>query len=104
MLDPLLDPLFEIVVEPGDRLERAHVAVGNVAAGQIKGRSLGVQRHIRHREIIGHPGAVLRPVRVDGADGRDIDHVDIPDEIPDLIVQGLDVLEPLDGQVDWLSG
>ena len=49
VLDGLLDPFPEVVVMVGgDGLEALEIGVGDVAAGHIEGRALGVHGHVGH--------------------------------------------------------
>jgi hypothetical protein len=59
----------------------AEVAALDEAAGQGELRALGVERNIGHRQVVGDALADLGPVGIEGADGGDVDQVDVLDEV-----------------------
>ena len=91
MLDRFLDAVAEEgVLVAGDRLELDEVAARDVAAGQLELGALGVEREVGHRQVVGDAGAVLGPVRVERADGGDVVHHRVVDEVAELVDQRLD--------------
>jgi hypothetical protein len=99
MLDRLLDALGEILVAEGlDRLVAGKVAALDEAAGHGELRALGVHRNVGHGQVVGDALADRRPVGIEGADGGDVDQVDVLDEVGKLVDETLDRHQALDGE------
>ena len=99
VLDAFLDPVAKIgVLIGGDWFETGEIALGDIAAGQFKPGSLGVQRQIRHRQIIGDARAVTGPVGIQRAHRRHIGNHRLIDKLAELVDFGLDREQPLQGQ------
>jgi hypothetical protein len=91
VLDGLFDTLDPVlIVERRDGLALGQVAAFNEAAGEGKLRSLGIERNIGYRQIVGDAFAYCCPFRIESAHGSDVDQVDILDKIGQFIDPALD--------------
>ena len=70
----------ERAIERGDRAVAAEVGVHDHAARHLELGALGVERQVRHRQIVGDALAEAEPGRVHRADGRHVEEVDLVDE------------------------
>ena len=77
------------VLEARDLLEGREVAVDDRAARQVELGALGVERQVRHRQVVGHPAAVAEPLGVHRADRGDVRQVDLLHERRHLVEEVL---------------
>ena len=71
--DALGHVLAEVgLVELPDRAQRREVAVHDRATRQVEAGALGVERHVRNREVVRHALPVTEPVGIHARDGADV--------------------------------